>query len=360
MVIGLPLLTTLILLGTLGYVLWRGPPAAATAQPGVLARIWTSLNLVRRNWETDTTFRLLVALMLVFVAALVVWAMGAAVMRTVWLYQDVKEGSRWLGDSAPLSVKFLLNSGLFVLMQIVRGVGGILALCLAGVFSGAVLGFLFGHPKQQDADKTPPAQQAPQVTASAWEKSQRWKLNTSLTDILEWLTKMIVGIGLVEAKGALTWFAGITAVAADWLFGSRHGSPAVVAAAIGGGAVFGFLFTYLYTLLFITRLIAETDAFLRLPGHVAQKIRGIRAKSQGIAPRISRSDGPHGSETSDHPSLDEVEAALQYNAITFNDLISRPGITQDDVWNWARAKAILNNYPEAAKGYVHLLGMKDP
>jgi hypothetical protein len=36
-----------------------------------------------------------------------------------------------------------------------------------------------------------------------------------------------------------------------------------------------------------------------------------------------------------------VHAALQYNAIRFEDLIARPDVTFDDVLSWSRAKAIL-------------------
>jgi hypothetical protein len=80
---------------------------------------------------------------------------------------------------------------------------------------------------------------------------------------------------------------------------------------------------------------------------------------QGIAPRISRSRSPTALVTTQQPSLEQVAAAVQLN-IPFAELISRPDLTREEVWNWGRAKAILNDYTEAAKAYIHLLGMPQP
>ena len=59
---------------------------------------WSALcpDLSRRNWETDTTFKMLSNAILLFGMVLVLWGIGAGVMRTVWLYDTVKESSRWL------------------------------------------------------------------------------------------------------------------------------------------------------------------------------------------------------------------------------------------------------------------------
>ncbi|MBV8766666.1 MAG: hypothetical protein JOZ66_17295 [Hyphomicrobiales bacterium] len=49
---------------------------------------------------------------------------------------------------------------------------------------------------------------------------------------------------------------------------------------------------------------------------------------------------------------------MQYNTIQYDDLISRPDVGRDDILNWSRAKAVLNDYRAAAQGYTHLLGMQ--
>jgi hypothetical protein len=40
------------------------------------------------------------------------------------------------------------------------------------------------------------------------------------------------------------------------------------------------------------------------------------------------------------------------------DLISDPYISFDDILSWSHAKALLNDYRAAARGYLHLLSMR--
>jgi tetratricopeptide (TPR) repeat protein len=56
-------------------------------------------------------------------------------------------------------------------------------LSLASFVSGFFLGFLFGIPKRSE------------------EKESKYHLSSNLVDISDWLTKIIIGLGLVEIKG---------------------------------------------------------------------------------------------------------------------------------------------------------------
>lgn len=313
---------------------------------------WSALcpDLSRRNWETDTTFKMLSNAILLFGMVLVLWGIGAGVMRTVWLYDTVKESSRWLqACNDDCNATRVIGIVVFALVQIMRATSALLALALAAAVLGGALGFLFGLPRPPTA-----AEQQEKQRAGA----PRWKLSTNLTEISDWLTKIIVGVGLVEATKAWGGFTSSTGVVAAYLFESRHGSPAVVASALAGGAIFGFLFAYLYTQLIIARLLAEADTGLTAPADIAtQHFRQINPSSQAIAPRISRSRDPRALGTTERATLQDVQVALQIALIPFNELIRRPDVTFEDVWNWGRAKAILNDYAEAAKAYVHLLGM---
>ena len=315
---------------------------------------WSALcpDLSRRNWETDTTFKMLSNAILLFGMVLVLWGAGAGLMRMVWLYDTVKVNPRWLaacGDHCTsLRVAGMVA---FALIQMVRAISALLALALAAAVVGGALGFLFGLPRPPTAAEREEKQRAGTATP-------RWKLSTNLTEISDWLTKIIVGVGLVEATKAWGAFTASTGSLAVFLFESRHGSPAVIASALAGGAVFGFLFAYLYTQLIIARLLAEADTGLTTPTDIAsQHFRDIKASSQAIAPRISRSRTPGALKTTDQPEVQDVQAALQIASIPFAELTSRRDVTFEDFRNWGRAKAILNDYPEAAKAYVHLLGM---
>jgi hypothetical protein len=311
---------------------------------------WSALcpDLSRRNWETDTTFKMLSNAILLFGMVLVLWGAGAGLMRTVWLYDTAKESSRWLqGCSDDCNAARVIGIVVFALVQMARAISALLALALMAAAIGGALGFLFGLPRPPTAAE----QQEKQRTGA------RWKLSTNLTEISDWLTKIIVGVGLVEATKAWGAFTASTVVVAGYLFESRHGSPAVVGCALAGGAVFGFLFAYLYTQLIIARLLAEADTGLTAPSKIAtQHFRLIKPSSQAIAPRISRSRDPRALATTARPELPDVQTALQIASIPFGDLTQRPDVTFEDVWNWGRAKAILNDYCEAAKAYIRLLG----
>jgi hypothetical protein len=155
----------------------------------------------------------------------------------------------------------------------------------------------------------------------------------------------------VEAKNALSQLVVVSAVAADWLFSERHGSPALLMAVIIGGGVFGFLYAYLYTELIVSRLIAAVAGVLGATPGARQMLRRLPL-TQAIAPRIPRAGPP---ETNVQPTAAEVQAALQYNPIRFEDLVSRPDVADEEVLNWSRAKAVLNDYRAAAQGYMYLL-----
>ena len=121
---------------------------------------------------------------------------------------------------------------------------------LAWFVAGFLAGFLFGVPKVV-AEGTAAAAQ-PGTPAAAWNFAQR--PNTNLEQISDWLTKIIVGVGLVELKEiprllreTATWVAGTLSASA---------SPSQAAVSFAGSVVVyfsivGFLAGYLLTLLFL-------------------------------------------------------------------------------------------------------------
>ena len=119
--------------------------------------------------------------------------------------------------------------------------------------------------------------------------------------------------------------------------------------------MFGFLFTYLYTQLIVARLIAATDSVLGATNAMARNtLQGMAAWRESLVPRIGRSRRVP--DLSPAPTPAEVRAALAFQPIPFEELISDPDVTLDELWAWSRAKAVLNDYRAAARGYVQLLG----
>lgn len=167
-----------------------------------------------------------------------------------------------------------------------------LAVTIAAFLVGALLGFLFGIPKSLQQPKEVPAP-APSGDAAVDSKPVRnpaFATNTSLEEISDWLTKIIVGLSLIEFERvlqAIYWcalaaasFAGQQAIAggsvSDW---TKFGSSVAVAfyyALIVSSLIAGLLFMYMETRTRVAILFNQTmDALDSHRGLLEQKFPGI-------------------------------------------------------------------------------------
>jgi hypothetical protein len=119
------------------------------------------------------------------------------------------------------------------------GWGPTLGLAFSGVLIGsaaatigAFFGFLFGVP--------------PTLREPAAGERQRPLVNTALEEISSWLTKIIVGVGLINVTQIRQVFWGIANEFA-YLKESVGGQPSVLAVLMLYGLVVGFLGMYLFT-----------------------------------------------------------------------------------------------------------------
>lgn len=132
---------------------------------------------------------------------------------------------------------------------------------LACLSLGAVVGFLFAIPKifQSSGEAPTPGEAG---AAAAAVGSYRLMLNTNLEQVSDWLTKIIVGVGLVELReipAALQTCADYVAKG----IGVTDGSVAM--ALILYFLVCGFLGTYIVMRLYVTRAFSEADQLAQLP-----------------------------------------------------------------------------------------------
>jgi len=112
---------------------------------------------------------------------------------------------------------------------------------------GALLGFLFGLPQYFAKD----------AAADSADKAS-YQPNTNLTQVSDWLTKIIIGVGLVEF-GELTETLGEMGDSLESSFGGEPiGKPFAIALVVGF-FVIGFLVSYLYTRLRLQWAIAAAD-----------------------------------------------------------------------------------------------------
>ena len=114
---------------------------------------------------------------------------------------------------------------------------------LASLFAGGFAGFLFSIPNENQ------------------QPGSALLINTSLNQIAEWLTKIIVGVSLVNAQNAYTFFKEAAhALGAGLASGAQQ--PAAEAFAAGLIVTFfflGFISTYLLTRLWISVAIVVAD-----------------------------------------------------------------------------------------------------
>lgn len=127
----------------------------------------------------------------------------------------------------------------------------------AATVSGGMIGFLFGIPKtlQQENPDNPPA------TDQARAQAARYGVNTNLEQISDWLTKILVGVGLTQLSSvpeALQKYADFVTPGLGEFGG---GEPYAVAVLIFY-LVCGFLISYLWTRIYLAGALREADVSL--------------------------------------------------------------------------------------------------
>jgi hypothetical protein len=168
-----------------------------------------------------------------------------------------------MSDAQLLGLFSLLIIGIGLVVVWAQSAGGIAVLWALGCLAvGALAGFVFGIPRvQQDVPVVQPGADAAQAPVEPITR-RKYKLlaNTNLEQISDWLTKILVGVGLVEAKqipgylGRLARFVGPAIRPAD-----ERGNVFTLAVTLHF-AVWGFICAYLMTRVYLT------GAFFRAEG----------------------------------------------------------------------------------------------
>ena len=189
---------------------------------------------------------------------------------------EVKKGMRILGWSMLLGLAsvpvYALYSADRSQFLVAWSVGSLL--CGGAMLTGVLLGFLFGIPRtrQREGGIVPDASGAPDATPGqdkpaepptaspqpAQASSVSYRANTNLEEISDWLTKILVGVGLTQIDAIQKGFAELTEQAAMGLGNQPH-SQIYAAALIGFAIVPGFLYGYLWTRLYLASVMRDAD-----------------------------------------------------------------------------------------------------
>ena len=179
-------------------------------------------------------------------------------------------------------------------------VGAGLALGFGCLVAGSSLGFVFGIPRTLQHDVP-----ATQVEADVDKGAVKYQINTNLEQISDWLTKIIIGIGLIEMRNIGSW---LVAFSKD--IGLGFGNSAIGQAFVLGILVYylaaGFLLGFPWTRLSFGLAIRDADQGLverRLNKFEAE----VRADSTALAlvtRQLTQSHGDLG------PSQEELDKAI--------------------------------------------------
>jgi|SRR5579884_551575 len=126
-------------------------------------------------------------------------------------------------------------------------------LSLALFIAGALIGFLFGIPKVATTPTSDSSTQTPRRLLD---------VNTNLEQISDWLTKIIVGLGLVELRQIPSAINRFTIFVGPG-FHKAWSSPALATAVSIYFPVLGFISGYLITRLYLSSLIGRADIQLQ-------------------------------------------------------------------------------------------------
>lgn len=133
--------------------------------------------------------------------------------------------------------------------------GSMALTCLAAWMVGGFIGFLFGIPRVLQGNE--------QVdSASAAKRRYEQRVNTNLEQISDWLTKIIVGVGLVEMKEApeFVWTVATKLSHSYTATGSPNAAIVpIICSSILFFAVLGILFGYLITRLYLAGAFQDAD-----------------------------------------------------------------------------------------------------
>ncbi|KAA9345473.1 hypothetical protein [Larkinella humicola] len=224
---------------------------------------------------------------------------------------------------------------------------------LACFVLGALIGFLFGIPRvlQGNPPPPPPPSGSPAAPLTApppppspptllQTAGYDLRVNTNLEQISDWLTKIIVGLGLVELR---TVPARLKSAAGYIARGIGPGTDYFAAGLVVYFTILGFMGAYLITRLYIAGAFGRADrAASKQEEQDLQRVENIQLPALGRDEVLSDDDKKAAKNVASKP-LAELESPNEISV-------------------WAKAQLSLGNYVDAVKGYGKAIGQlgEDP
>jgi hypothetical protein len=155
---------------------------------------------------------------------------------------------------------------------------------------GALLGLLFGIPisfqpetlqNQQTAGSSGKNPPEPESQLKVISSARGYRGNTNLEDISNWLTKMLLGVGLTQIPAILKAITNYSEFVSSGL-GGEPGGKVFATAILIYFLICGFIFGYLWARLNLARMFDQADNYKK----VLEKEVNIRKKQIGGVLRL--------------------------------------------------------------------------
>ena len=172
-----------------------------------------------------------------------------------------------------------------------------LIVALSAMFMGGIIGFLFGIPRSQSGQIADSGQLATS------EDRQRYLENTNLEQVSDWLTKIIIGISLVQFNKIVEHVYEFSAKIEPSILPAKQGSDGSVAFVwLIFFFIAGFLFSYLWTRVIMVHVLSRSSATL-----AAELSRAMNSDAKLVA---LVEDFLDGGDASDAAALKKIEAEV--------------------------------------------------
>lgn len=142
----------------------------------------------------------------------------------------------------------------------------------AAFFAGTISGFLFAVPK------------AASDSAANSSRGRRYKINTNLEDVSDWLTKIILGLGLVHVDKVIHFVDSMGDQVASAV-GQAQGAKIIAISAMVYGFVSGFIIVYTWTRTALRRDLAKYES-----DEDENEVGEQRAAGHKIVPEVPRAN----------------------------------------------------------------------
>jgi hypothetical protein len=199
---------------------------------------------------------------------LVAWLQSWFLRRQLPLTDEEKRRERNLFIIAGFLFVTMVAGGFFILCHW-GAVCVALTWALACMAAGGAFGFLFGIPKTIQGRRPAPTKDESENKSDAAEQNQ-YEVNTNLEQISDWLTKILVGLGLTQLEKLPGLVQSVAAFMAVSLGDANEGFAGAV---IVYFTIIGFFFGYLLTRMFLGPAFADADRYRTIRKAVFGELR---------------------------------------------------------------------------------------